>query len=406
MLKVKKINKSIGQVNSIKSGKSKRILSGGEIFKFALMKFRGHCSTHEYKEIIALLTPYIEENSDNVLALKILAFSLLETDDEEEALFYFKKALSINRNDVEALNAMSFLVLSENNIEQSINYLLDAIYIEKDNNKLKQNLEKIRNIKDPKVFLSMNKPADFIFIRLPRERLINKIQILTADILSLPLVRAIGVTGGIVLLLFLLYPVFRDIVKDYLFKNGIGHGRVTHVAIQDIDKLVEERSKYNIKLSGSEVKTKFDSIKTYLQENQHNRAVIVINELLNSNASEFIKERVRVLQMFLPDVTVQTIDFTPQVQDVIKIPFLYKDVFVRWNGTIANLEHKARKETAFDLLINFVDNAVVEGIAETHYDGFLQVLSGEKVAVFGQIAGITVDNKIILKGKEIQRIGR
>lgn len=338
-----------------------------------------------------------------------MAFSLIELENFSDAAYYFLKILSMNRNDVETLNALAFLGLYENKTEQSINFLLDAIYINNNNEKLKQNLEKLRNIKDIKVFLSMNKPSDFLFFNYPKESLVEKLAGMTSYVVKIPQMKYITIVVIIFVIIFLIYQIYPLILsraEDFRFLKSLGHGKVDHYSIQDINKLVEERAKYNIKLSEEEIKSKFSLIQGYLEEKKHNRAVILINELLNSNSSELIKERVRFLQRFLPEVSVQTIDFTPQVQEVIKIPFIYQDVYVRWSGTVANLEHKADKETVFDLLINFVDNAVVEGIAETHFEGSQNVLSGEKAAVFGQITGITIDNKIIIKGIEIQKIGK
>lgn len=295
----------------------------------------------------------------------------------------------------------------EGRTEESINHLLDAIYIDKDNPQLKKNLEKLKNIKDPKVFFKMSRPRDFLFVNLPKENLLETIQNRITDILSFPMIRSAILIGAVILAGFVIYynyPGIINIIEDYRFKKGLGQGRVTHVTIQDINKIIDERKQYNIKLSEADIKKKFQLVSDYIEQKKRNQAMMLINELLNSNASDYIKERVLVLKEVMPDIDLNRIDYLPSVQEVNRIPFLYQDVYIRWYGTVANLEHKERKETVFDLLIDFVENAVVAGIAESHFDGFQNVASGEKVAVIGLVTGITLDNKIIVKGVQIQRL--
>lgn len=382
---------------------------GLNLRRIALDKFRTRTNSKDCQEVIDLLTEHLEKNPDDTFSEKMLAFCLIDLKMYGDAYKAFKRIHEREPNDVEALNALAFLNLLDGPLEDSINYLLDAVYLDKDNNKLKNNLESLRNIKDKKVFFSMTDPKDFLFIKYPKENISESIINWLKNALLSPILKlliAIIILSVVILMIYIFYPQIINMAEEYRFKRGLGTGRVTHVTIQDINKFIEERKKYNIKLSEDDIKKKFETIKVYIEEKKRNRAAILINELLNSNASELVKERVRFLKEFLPKPEPTLIDFTPSVQEVTRIPFLYEGVYVRWTGTIANLEHKDRKETVFDLLINFVDNAVVEGIAECHFDGFQNIINGEKLSVYGEIAGITLDNKIILMGKEIQRLGK
>ncbi len=402
------INKQNSGGKKVKKDKKSNSDSQSALKK-AIDIFKKKGASKDYQNIIDILATYLELHPDDLLAQKIMAFSFIELKLFENAYPAFKRLHSADPNDADVLNALAFLGLMEGRLEESINYMLDAIYIDDSNAQLKKNLESLKTVKDPKVFFRMTKPKDFIFIHLPKETPVEFIENKIRAGLKSPLLRLII----IIILVFIAgyafylnYPKIVNVWEDFKFKQGLGQGRVTHVTIQDINKIIEERNQYNIKLSEADIKKKFEIIKSYIEEKKHNRAMILINELLNSNASEYIKERVLILKDVMPDIDPNMIDFLPSIQEVTRLPFLYKDVYIRWYGTIANLEHKERKETVFDLLINFVENAVVEGIAESHFTGFQSITSGEKVAVFGQIAGITVDNKIIVKGLQIQRLGK
>jgi tetratricopeptide (TPR) repeat protein len=377
--------------------------------KLALSLFKKHGTSEDYQHLIEILDNYLDLHPDNLLAQKLIAFSLIETKSFDEAYQYLKRIHQRALNETDILNALAWLGLMEGRTEESINNLLDAIYLDKGNQRLKNNLETLKNIKDPKVFFRMSRPEDFLFVNLPREKLLSTVQNRLRDSFASPLIRSVILIIIVILagyIIYINYPAIVNLEENYRFKNGLGKGRVTHVAIQDIEKIIDERKQYNIKLSAGDIKKKFQMISDFIEQKKRNQAMMVINELLNSNASEYIKERVLVLKDVMPDIDLNNIDYLPTVQEVNRLPFLYQDVYIRWYGTIANLEHKDRKETVFDLLIDFVENAVVAGIAESHFNGFQNIASGEKVAVIGLVTGITIDNKIIVKGIQIQRLDK
>ena len=381
-----------------------------DALKKSLELFKKHGPSRNYQRIIEILDTYIELHPDDILAQKLIGFSLINIKSYDEAYLYLKRILQSqsSQDETDVLNALAWLGMKDGKAEESINYILDAIYLDKNNQKLKNNLKALKNIEDPKVFFRMSRPDDFLFFNLPKENTLDVIQNSLNMVLSSPMLKsaaAITIVIIAIIVIYINYPSIVNFIDNYRFKKGLGQGLVTHVTIQDIEKIIDERKSYNIKLTEADIRKKFQLISDDIEQKKRNQAMMLINELLNSNASDFIKERVRVLKDVMPDMDLNRIDYLPTVQEVNRIPFLYQDVYVRWYGTVANLEHKERKETVFDLLIDFVENAVVAGIAESHFNGFQDIASGEKVAVIGLVAGITIDNKIILKGVQIQRLG-
>lgn len=378
-----------------------------DLYYEIIEKFKNRKTSLEIKEIIDKASLFLEKE-ENVLIDKILAICLIELQDYKEAKNILLKILEDYNDDTEAMNAMAYLYIKDGLLDEAIKFLLDALYIDKENEIIKNNLEKLRNAKDYKVLFSMTKPKDFLYLNLPPLPFTRNIKILVKDLLSSVYGRV--VIGVIILSLvgifiYLVYPYYINWAEDYRFKKGLGKGRVTHLEIKDIEKLVEERKKYNMKLSEEEIKKKFSMIQVYLEEKKVNKAIITINELLNSNASDMVKERVLIWKDFVYKIeNPNQIDYMPTVQEVLRAPFLYENVYISWGGTVVNLEHKERKETVFDLLINFVDNGTVEGIAEIHMEGFQKLSSNDKVYVFGQIYGINLDNHILVKGISIQKL--
>ncbi|MGC8765598.1 MAG: tetratricopeptide repeat protein [Brevinematia bacterium] len=369
-------------------------------------KFKSRKSSMDLK-FITDRAYFLLEKEENITIEKILAIVLIELQDYKEAKNILLNILEKCPDDPEALNAIAYIYLKEGLIDEATKFLLDALYIDKENKTIKNNLERIRNTDDPKIAFSLIPPKDFLYLNLPPLPFFRILKVFFIKLLMTSYGKFVVLFSSVVLLLiiiYLIYPSYINWAEDYRFKKGLGKGRITHLEIKDIEKLVEERKKYQLKLSEEDVKKKFSMIEYYLQEKKVNKATITINELLNSNASEQIKERVIIWRDFLIKLENSSqIDYLPSVQEVLRAPFLYQDVYVSWGGTIVNLEHKERKETVFDLLINFVDNATVEGIAEVHLEGFHKVSNSEKVYVFGQIYGINLDNHILVKGITIQK---
>lgn len=370
------------------------------VYRSALRHFR----KKDFPACISLLEEFLVREERELAAVKLMAFALIHTGQYPEARRYLSRALSINRNDTETLNAMAYLDLSQGDITAGINNLLDALYIDKEHPRLKANLEMLKGGKDPKILFSLTSAEDFLFLELPSQPWMDEAAERLFQFLRTPRFRLLlfmVLAGGIIALVAAGWPSISNWIENYRYTRGFGGGDYRNITIQDIDNLVAERQNYKISLEEDDINRKFALIKQNLEMGKRNRAVLLINEILHSNAPERMKEHVRIFQSFVPDAHPGNLDYNPRYRDVVRAPFLYQDVFIKWNGTIANLHHRGKEETSFDLLIDFVNDAVVEGIAQPHFPGFLSIRSGQKVTVFGHIAGITLDNKVIIKGQQI-----
>ena len=285
--------------------------------------------------------------------------------------------------------------------------LLDALYLDEENDMLKRNLERVRAAENPALFLKMGKPYTFLFIKLPDQPPFREFMEKAAEFVRKPVMRYVIIVAAAALAgiaLYFLSPSIVNWLEAYRMERG--GASFTQVTIKDIETLVAERENYKILLSEAEVEQKFNMVKYYLENKERNKAVITINEILNSNAHELVKEHVLILQSFIPDPDPDSLGYIPDCREVVKRPLIYKDVYIKWNGTVANLQHKGHEETAFDLLINFVDEGIVDGIAFVTVPGWLDIRNKDKVAVYGTIAGIQMDNRVVIIGDQVVPIGK
>ncbi|MCX7883265.1 MAG: tetratricopeptide repeat protein [Brevinematales bacterium] len=364
--------------------------------------------TAQEVSLLEELERVIEEHPDEPLLEKWLGFVYIMMGKEKDAERVLSRLVRVFPYDVEIQNALAYLFLKRGDTEGAVTHILDALYMEEGHPLLKRNLDLLRSLSDLEAWLATHTWTDFVFFVPPKS---PWWEMGWGEIFGHPLFRW-GMIGGLVVLMggvvFFLYPTLINVAQKYQQMRYRQIGSVVdQYSIQDIEKLVEERQKYTIKLTEEEIGKKFEMIKDLLYEGKRNQALLLINELLNSNASEQVKEHVRIFESFVPLPDPRKIDYNPSCQDVLRTPFLYKDVYVSWVGTVANLFFNQRKETSFDLLINFVDEATVEGMATIKMEGFQSDLrNGRKVRVFGRIAGIQVDNKIVLLDPQIQYLDR
>ena len=146
---------------------------------------------------------------------------------------------------------------------------------------------------------------------------------------------------------------------------------------------------------------KFEELKTAISDQKHNKAKMLVNELLASNASLAVKERISILESFIIDPSTDNIDYVPSYAEIAVAPTIYQGIILRWQGTVANINHQGRKKTSFDLLVNFLGNGQVEGLAAVEVAGLQELNNGDKVTVMGPLLGITKDNRVIIEGQKI-----
>lgn len=372
-----------------------------EIIKKAVHAYR----KGDFSEVVTLLDLMAEQYPKDDMLQKLIGMAKIHTGFPKDAERYLKRALSVNRNDPEALNALSYIELTKENQTAAVNQLLDALFVDEENEKLQKNLEKIREMRDIKSLLSVTPPSGYLFLELPDPKLgelaLEKIRV----IFQSPLARIIA-GGGILIVVVLFLVAFWPGIMNFFSRisaERMGGATGEHLSINDIDDLLEERENFDVSLTVEESAENYYLAREHIYNGEHNLARYLLNTLINSDTDEIMREQAYLLEEFLPDPDPLDIDYNPSYSDVIVASYLFEGCYIKWIGTISGSEHIGRDETVFDLLIN-VSDSVVDGIAEVHFDEYVHVMNNETVAVYGTIAGITLDNAVILRGDFIERL--
>lgn len=348
-----------------------------------------------FKEAMTILTKLVDSDATNIVNLKILASCLFIDERIREARSYLEEAKDNASMDPEVTNLLALTYLHEGNVQQAIAVILDAQELQ-NHVLLNTTLDKIRALKNPE-YASSLPLVSMIQLTIPGIGFLESLK--TNETVNKYLPICLPVLG--ILLFIVFYPNLRNIVTKMDIRNRSEISPATQVSIQGIKSIVDARENYRIVLDEKVIIRKFEELKMALSQQRYNRAKILVNELLASNASLALKERVTILEGFIEESNIDNIDYIPKYAEIAVAPAIYEGIMLRWTGTVANIHHQGRQKTTFDLLVNFVGQGLVEGMALVELEGLQEFNNGDKVSVIGPVIGMTEDNRVIMKGERV-----
>ncbi|MCL2806052.1 MAG: tetratricopeptide repeat protein [Treponema sp.] len=136
-------------------------------------------------------------------------------------------------------------------------------------------------------------------------------------------------------------------------------------------------------------------------------AKINLNRILESNASDNLKSRARLLMnnMEVPGFDTFKRADNPSFSDIKNEPFVYRDVHVIWRGMATNVE-LTDEFTRFDLLIGYDTRRTLEGIILVEFDRPVAINTERPLEVLGRVNLSSSHSDIILQGVSIHQSGR
>ncbi|MGP1531992.1 MAG: tetratricopeptide repeat protein [Treponema sp.] len=155
---------------------------------------------------------------------------------------------------------------------------------------------------------------------------------------------------------------------------------------------------YKYVLSARQISDSYTKAMTYFQAYRDNAAQIEINRILNSNASNLVKQNARILMGYIEEPTFDTVKDVPSYSDVQSDAALYMDCWVDWAGRLSNAMQKS-SSYSFDLLVGYETMQKVEGVVPVKFDVLPTVESSKPVRVLAKIS--SEDGKLCLEGRAV-----
>jgi tetratricopeptide (TPR) repeat protein len=327
----------------------------------------------------------------------LLGIISLHSGATVEALTNFKQAQKIKMKDPSVMLALAVLFLKRMNTVQAVDYYLDVQEMEPGNKIAKRALSVIRNNSSPEALSDWLSTSKFetLFPPIPGPFLDSRnIKI-----------GALGLTG-IILLLFIILTGLRVLPNP--FKERQTRPTADFILSGDERRApVETGGSYMYILTRDQATGLYDRALSLFTAYRDEAAKINLNRLLESNASDSLKNKSRLLITYMetPGFDSFKRSDNPSYADVKNEPAIYRNVHIIWRGMATNVE-VTDDFTRFDLLVGYDTRRTLEGIVPVYFYGPVAINTERPLEVLGKIVLLPSYTDIQLEGVAIHQSGR
>jgi len=314
-----------------------------------------------------------------------------------EAHEYLQYAWRIKPKDINTMLALAVLNIWRRNTAKAIDYYLDVLEIQK-NNKIANNALKIvRKNSSPEELSGWMTPDRLsrLFPPIPVP-IVNKRSI-TIALFSVAAI--IIITLGILLLTKTIPNPFKS--------HNARHSEEYVLSNLERKDPVEVGGLYKYILTSAQAVSLYERSLSLFTSYRDEAAKISLNRLLESNASDTLKNKARFLKenTEVPGFDNFKRDDNPLYTDVKSEPAVYQDVHVIWRGMATNVELTEEK-TTFDFLVGYDTRKTLEGIVPVSFDKPVAINTERPLEVLGKINVTSSYTDITLEGVAIHQSGR
>lgn len=305
---------------------------------------------------------------------------------------YFERARHIRMTDPTLLNAQAVLFLRRGDTDRAIQYYLDVLEYDPDN---KTALAAMEFVKAHGSYEEIAKIVDSGEI----EKFYPPLG-LNPDI-----VKRIfwSVVAGIALAVVLF-----NSNKLSFFSNKVHFGKVA--GLEGLYLTVDEQNNpqtkdmsgnvYRYVLNDKQILKSYENAVNYYGDHRENAAQVEVNRILNSNASDAIKQNAKIVESYFQEPTFDSLLDNYGYATVAQDPVLYLGCWVSWGGRITNAKAEGDSFQC-DLLVGYETMERIDGFVPLHFEKApYPALDGERsVKVLAKITA--KDGKLALEGRAV-----
>ncbi|MDR3020981.1 MAG: tetratricopeptide repeat protein [Treponema sp.] len=314
-----------------------------------------------------------------------------------EALSNFKLASQIKMRDPSLMLAFAALYLKRMNTVQAIDYYLDVQEIDPKNKIAKRALSVMRNYST----------SDALSDWLTPSRIAKLFPPIPGPVLDS---RTIGIGAlGLVLALFLFCIAlvgFKVLPSPFKSRQTRPTADFT-LSVDERRSPVETGGSYMYILTRDQATGFYDRALSLFAAYRDEAAKINLNRLLESNASDSLKNKSRLLFSYMepPGFDSFKRSDNPSYADVRSEPAIYRNVHVIWRGMATNVE-VTDEYIRFDLLVGYDTRRSLEGIVPVFFYNPVNINTERPLEVLGKVILLPSYTDIRLEGVAIHQSGR
>jgi len=310
------------------------------------------------------------------------------------ALTYLRHAYKLKMRDTNTLLGLAVLYLNHGDTDKAVDLYLEVQSIDNSNKIAKKALKTIRKFPGQEkisAWIDSGKLSS-LFPAFPKVDITRK---------SLALV---ALTGVVVVCIAIGIAQITGLTSFGRGTREIPAGIA--LTAEERDTPVQVGGVYRYVLTRSQVLDNYNEALRLFAEYRDDAARVRLNRILESNASEPIKNRARLLISYMEIPGFDTLRDRFSYSDVISDPFLFRNTHVIWRGMATNLNIQ-QNHTSFDFLVGYDTFRTMEGIVQVDYDFAIPINPERPVEILGRIIPISTERgvDIRIQGVAINQAG-
>jgi tetratricopeptide (TPR) repeat protein len=302
----------------------------------------------------------------------ILGVLCLRAGDFGGALTYLKRAREIKMLDSSVLLGLAVLFLRRGDTDRALDLYLEVLDKDGHNRIARKALNGIRKYSGTDTFpiwIESGKLARFYppLPKLPPRMVWPVLGVLIFAALC----------GGILLKLDIIPLPFTSLAPRDGYAGSALEGK-------ELQAPVQIGGSYRYILTKDQVVETYNKARSLFTEFRDEAARVELNRLIESNASEAVKNKARLLLSYLEVPGFDTLKDRFPYAAVAGDPGLYRDCYVIWRGMATNLD-AGESVTAFDFLVGYDTRRTLEGIVPVVINFSVPVNPEKPLEVLGRV---------------------
>ena len=326
----------------------------------------------------------------------VLGVSYLHSNIFGLALTYIKLAAEQKMREPNTLLGLAALYLNHGDTDKAVDLYLEVQTLDPSNRIARRALKTIRKNPGPENISAWIDSGRLhtLFPPFPKADISRK---------TLVMVIFAGLAGlGI---------IFGAALKTGLFSMSSNMGRRAIPAeislVRDEQEApVQTGGSYRYVLTRNQVLDDYNEAQKLFVTYRDEAARVKLNRILESNASESVKNKARLLTTYIETPGFDTIKDRFSYSEVINDPFIYRDCHVIWRGMASNLDVQ-QNHTSFDFLVGYDTFRTMEGIVQVDYDFAIPVNPERPVEILARVIPVSAERepRIRLQGIALNQAG-
>jgi hypothetical protein len=167
-------------------------------------------------------------------------------------------------------------------------------------------------------------------------------------------------------------------------------GGIAGITLEQEDKEtpVQTGGTFRYILTRNQVLEIYETARKLFIEYRDEAAKVSLNRLIESNASDPVKNKARLLISYMDVPGFDTLKDRFPYPEVNRDPLLYRDCYVIWRGMATNL-NEGENSTTFDFLVGYDTRSTLEGIVQVAFDFSVPVNLERPLEVLGRVIPIS-----------------